>query len=72
VAPMARGVSDAKEDRAVLAPCSRARLGTPRIPVDRVVRVLPQVGRHLEGQAICHEGSTWARLALQAIGEGRL
>jgi len=44
VAPVAGGVSDREEDRFVLLRSLGKGLGSPRPPVDRVVRVLEQVG----------------------------
>ena len=43
VTPVARRVADGKEQRLVLAPRLLERLRPPRVPVDRVVRVLAQV-----------------------------
>src|ERR1051326_3215041 len=55
---MARGVADREEHRLVLGARFRERLLRPRIPVDRVVRVLQQVGRcflrePIHGRIIC-------------------
>ena len=47
VAPVAGGVADRDEDRLGLAARAPERLLAPRIPVDRVLRVLEQVGRGL-------------------------
>ena len=43
VAPVARGVADGEEDRAVLVAGARERLLPPRVPVDRVVGVLEEI-----------------------------
>ena len=43
VAPVAGRIADGEEDRLVLAPRLRKRLLPPRMPVDRVIRVLAQV-----------------------------
>ena len=44
VAPVAGGIPDRQENRFVFAPGLRKGLLAPRIPVDRIVRVLQQVG----------------------------
>ena len=49
VAPVARRVADREEDRLLLGARLREGLLAPRIPVDRVVLVLEEVGRGLEG-----------------------
>ncbi len=57
VAPVARRVPDAKEDRLVLALRPVERFGAPRIPVDGVLRVLLQIRRRLTSQSVRHGGS---------------
>ena len=57
VAPVARRVADRQQDRLVLAPRARERLLAPRIPVDRIVGVLPQVGARGAGETIGHDAS---------------
>jgi hypothetical protein len=52
VAPVTGGVADREEDRLVLTPGLLERLLAPRVPVDRIVRVLEQVRRFLAGQAV--------------------
>ena len=52
VAPVAGRVADREQDRLVLARARRERLLAPRVPVDRVVRVLQEVRAGLVGQAI--------------------
>jgi hypothetical protein len=52
VAPVARRVADGQQDRPVGGPGGRERLVAPRVPVDRVVGVLAQVGAGLVGQAV--------------------
>ena len=52
VAPVAGRVADREQDRPVLVARARERLLAPRVPVDRVVRVLEQVGAGLVGQAV--------------------
>ena len=54
VAPVAGGVADRQQDRPVLGPCAGQRLFAPRIPVDRIVRVLEQVRARLVRQVIGH------------------
>ncbi len=55
VAPVARGVAHREQDRLVLLRRPREGLGTPRVPVDRVVAVLTQVRRGLLGEPV-HAG----------------
>ena len=57
VAPVARGVADAQEDRPVLAGGQLQRLRPPRVPVDGVVGVLLQVGAGLGGESVGHTSS---------------
>jgi hypothetical protein len=52
VAPVAGGVPDGEEDRLVLVPGPLERLLGPGVPVDRVVRVLPEVGARLAGEVV--------------------
>ena len=52
VAPVARRVADAQENRPVLAPRAFERLLTPGVPVDGVVRVLEQVRAGGLGQSV--------------------
>ena len=52
VAPVARGVADREQQRLVLRAGARERLLAPRIPVDRVARVLEQVRARLAGEAV--------------------
>ncbi len=52
VAPVARGVPDREEHRQVMLTCAPERLRSPRIPVDRVVRVLQQVRAGLPCQPV--------------------
>ena len=52
VAPVAGGVPDREQDRPVLGPRPRERLVAPRVPVDRVVRVLEEVRARLLSEAI--------------------
>ena len=54
VAPVTRRVADAEQDRLPLGACARQRLGSPRPPVHRVVRVLEQVGAGLAGEMVGH------------------
>ncbi len=52
VTPVAGGITDGQEDRLVLGTRLLERLGTPRIPVDRVGGVLAQIGRGLVGEPV--------------------
>ena len=52
VTPVAGGVADGQENRPVLGARPRERLLAPRIPVDRVVRVLEEVGARLGGETV--------------------
>ena len=61
VAPVARRVADREEDRAIEDRRSRERIGSPREPVDRVVRVLQQVRAGLAGEAVGHVTDGTAR-----------
>ncbi len=54
VAPVAGGVADAQQDRLVFALRSLKSLGSPRVPVDGVVRVLEEVGARFVGEAVGH------------------
>ena len=44
VAPVARGIADGHEQRLVLGPGTPERFVAPRIPVDRILRVLREIG----------------------------
>ena len=65
VAPVAGAVPDGEEDRAVRLPRDPQRLLPPRIPVDRVAGVLPEVGAGLGREAVGHGGGLrrWRRWA---------
>ena len=52
VAPVAGGVADRDEQRAILVAGARERLLTPRVPVHGVVLVLEQIRRGLVGQPV--------------------
>src|SRR5690606_31893283 len=52
VAPVTGGVADRQEDGAILRAGAFKRLVTPRVPVDRVVLVLEQVGAGFPRQAV--------------------
>src|SRR5690606_21317804 len=54
MAPVARRIADREEDGAVRGPCLRERGLAPLPPVDRVVRVLPQVGGGAVGEPVRH------------------
>ena len=57
VAPVARRVADREEDRDVPVARGGERLVTPRVPVDRIVGVLAEVGARLAGQAVGHRAT---------------
>ena len=54
MAPVARRVADGQKDGTVELARAFKRRVAPRKPVDRVVRVLQQVGARLEGEAVRH------------------
>ena len=55
VAPMAGGIADAQKDQLVFASRPFERLGAPREPVHRVIRVLEEVGARLPRKPIGHD-----------------
>ena len=61
VAPVARGVADRDQQRAVLLARAAQRLLAPGQPVDRVVAVLQEVGRGLAGEGVGHGAHDGAR-----------
>ncbi len=67
VAPVARAIADRQENRLVLRLRLRERLGTPRIPIHRVVRVEQQVRTRLLRQTVRRA----LRLRLGVVGEGK-
>src|SRR4029453_8155269 len=52
VAPVARRVADAEENRLALRAGLRERLVRPRVPVDGIVRVLAEVGAGLGRETV--------------------
>src|SRR5262249_5486798 len=54
VTPMARGVTDRQQDGLVLLARQPQRFLAPRIPIDRVVRVLLQIRAGLLRESIGH------------------
>jgi hypothetical protein len=54
MAPVARRIADREQDRLVLGARPIERFRSPGIPVDRVPRVLLQVGRCLARQPVRH------------------
>ena len=52
VAPVAGRVADRQKNRLVLGLRPLERLGPPRIPVDRIVGVLQQIGTGLGGRRL--------------------
>ena len=74
VAPVAGGVADREQDRLVLGARARERLLAPRIPVDRVVGVLPEVGARFLREAVRHPAIIPARRdgrGRRRLAEGR-
>ena len=59
MAPVACRVTDREQNRFVLGSRALEGLGAPRIPVDRVARVLPQVGRSLALKSVHSTRFTW-------------
>ncbi len=70
VTPMAGRVADAEEDRPVEELGPGQRVGTPREPVDGVVRVLQEVRTRLPGEAIGH--GAMVRLGAPTHRDGRV
>ena len=66
VAPVARRVADRQEDRLVLGAGRGERLVAPRVPVDRVVGVLAQVGAGLVREPVRHEMQGTGRAKVNA------
>ena len=54
VAPVARRVADRQQDWLALAPRKRQRRLAPRLPVDRIVRVLQEIRACLAREAVGH------------------
>ena len=52
VAPVAGRIADAEQDRLVLVPGAAERFFAPGVPIDRIVRVLKQVGADLIHQVV--------------------
>src|SRR3954468_23417135 len=69
MAPVARGISDRQEDRAVLTSRSLEGLLTPRIPVDGIVCMLEEVRTALTRKAVRH-GNPQALCAQSRAGSG--
>ena len=67
VAPVAGRVADREQDRLVLGARARERLLAPRVPVDRVVGVLLEVGAGFLREAVRHP----AIIAARRDGRGR-
>ena len=57
VAPVAGGVADAQQDRAVLRACALQGLRPPRVPVHRIVGVLEKVGTGFMDKTVGHNDS---------------
>ena len=69
VTPVASGVADGEKDRLVLCPRPLEGLVSPRVPVDRVIRVLEEVRARLSGEAV-HPGSLAVRLSVRTDERG--
>jgi hypothetical protein len=54
VTPVAGRIADRQQDRLVLGAGARKRFRAPRIPVDRVVGMLPQIGAGRPGETVAH------------------
>ena len=54
MAPMARGIADGKQDWLVFSLCFFERLIVPGEPIDRVFRMLQEVGTCLVRKVISH------------------
>jgi hypothetical protein len=75
VAPVARRVAHREQDRPVLRPRALQRLGSPGVPVHRVVPVLQQVRAGLVSEAVGHgperfRGIGWSREHAAKRGPG--
>ena len=57
MAPVTRGIADREKDRLVLPARLRERFFAPRIPIDRIVRVLKKVWRLLVREPVCVFGT---------------
>ena len=73
VAPVAGRVADREQDRLVLGAGPRERLVAPRVPVDRIVRVLQEVGLVSRGEPVgrcgaCAPSPRRSQLCSTAIG----
>ena len=54
MAPVTGGIANAQQDRHIALACLGEGLVAPRLPVDRIVHVLPQIRRRLGGKAVGH------------------
>ena len=62
VAPVARRVAYGEQDGAILCSGPSESFGSPRVPVDRIVRMLPEIGARLEGEPVRARGfRMWRR-----------
>ncbi len=57
MAPVAGGIADGKQDGFVLIARELQRLGTPRMPVHRVVGMLQKIGTGFVDEVIGHQRS---------------
>ena len=69
VAPVAGRITDREKDRFVFLARFGERFFAPRIPIDRIVRVLEKIRRLLAGQPICVLGNF--HCAFSSHGSGR-
>ncbi len=56
VAPVAGGIADAQQNRFVLRFCPRQGFLPPRVPLDRIVRMLEEVGTGFPGKLVGKRG----------------
>ena len=67
--PVTGRIPDRQKYRLVLTPGAGERLVTPRIPIDRILGVLQQVGTRLPSETISH-GASWTGVAFLAANGG--
>src|SRR5439155_7379924 len=67
VAPVTGGIPDRKEDRLVLGLRAGERLFAPRVPVDRIARVLEEIRARLPCESIGHWCYRFRGVAMRAI-----
>jgi hypothetical protein len=67
MAPVAGRITNRKEDRFVFASRLGKRFLTPRIPIDRVMRVLKKIRRLLVRQTVRVLGLRWLGLSKRVV-----